>query len=263
MATNFLITGATGNNVTSAQDGHLYGESIGNSIYCLGASSFNPALVDANTVTIPASDWLFNGRYIQIPTAQTVTIENGAQSITRKDLICLHYSKKADTGVESVDLAVVKGLTDGTGAYGSYPSASLLNEPSESYAPIAVVTVTGLTPTIETYSNGFSFLASLASVQANIATVTTKVNALPTIQHGTITIAANTVSAGGSSATVITFPKKFSVTPAVWGNSRWAGFIISALNASSTQLVLNVYNKFDIVNPGEVVLDWYAYGDLA
>jgi hypothetical protein len=68
-------------------------------------------IVSANEVTIADGIAIAQGCAAEIArgTSESMTIDNGTQGQLRKDLIVLRYTKDASTGVEDMELAVIKG----------------------------------------------------------------------------------------------------------------------------------------------------------
>lgn len=107
---------------------------------------------DANTLTVPACDVMFQGRLARIG-ATTVTVESGTQDAWRHDLLMLRYEMD-DAAVETCELVMVTGDPASseeaaedpvTGYEGLYvrDGATCVD------VPLARVTLESLTPTVE------------------------------------------------------------------------------------------------------------------
>lgn len=64
-----------------------------------------------NTIRIADGDIMIQGRHARLAEGSTVdlTIANGTQGYRRNDLIVARYTKAANTGIEAVNLVVIKG----------------------------------------------------------------------------------------------------------------------------------------------------------
>lgn len=109
-----IITGKTGvPHVTSQQDREI-NQSIfgkGNVVLNMG-TCFSYENMGSNTIRIKDGLLMIQGTGASIPRGsfEDVTIENGTQGKTRTDTICAVYRKNSETGIESVNLEVSKGV---------------------------------------------------------------------------------------------------------------------------------------------------------
>ena len=113
MANLHLVTGFAGTeHVTSADQGALNAAMFGNGQFVLGQGNrFSASIVDNNTIRVYDGDMLMQGRYIRMAaeTYVDLTIENGTQGEFRNDLVVARYTVDTNTGVEEVNLVVIKG----------------------------------------------------------------------------------------------------------------------------------------------------------
>ena len=74
-------------------------------------SELAATIVSANAITIADGMVVCQGCTAEITrgTSESITIENGEQGMLRTDLIVVRYSKISGTGVEDMQLAVIKG----------------------------------------------------------------------------------------------------------------------------------------------------------
>lgn len=74
-------------------------------------SELAATIVSANSITIADGMVVCQGCTAEITrgTSESITIENGEQGMLRTDLIVVRYSKNSGTGVEDMQLAVIKG----------------------------------------------------------------------------------------------------------------------------------------------------------
>lgn len=108
----------------------------------------------ANDLHILPAEILVDGAHVRITgTGEEVTLENGASSYDRIDIVALHYTSVGsdDSRVESVALEVIKGTPVDTGGSAQdpdmpVPGASILDGSSEVYVPYVRVKITGLVP---------------------------------------------------------------------------------------------------------------------
>lgn len=113
MANMHLVTGYAGAaHVTAADQGSLNAAMFGAESYVLDRGSKLAATVESNnSITIADGDIMMQGRHARIEEGSTValTIENGTQGSYRNDLIVARYTKDSNTGIEDVNLVVIKG----------------------------------------------------------------------------------------------------------------------------------------------------------
>lgn len=108
----------------------------------------------ANDLHVLPAEILVDGAHVRITgTGEEVTLENGASSYDRIDIVALHYVSvgEKDSRVESMTLEVIKGTPVDTGTGAQDPAmpvsgTSILNGSSEVYVPYVRVKITGLVP---------------------------------------------------------------------------------------------------------------------
>lgn len=108
-----IVTAKKGEpHITSADDGALHQGIFGVDDYVLNVGEkFRAELVSNNEIKIYDGEGMMQGRHWRIEpgTYESVTIDNGSQGKKRKDLIVARYTKDAGSGVENIELAVLKG----------------------------------------------------------------------------------------------------------------------------------------------------------
>ena len=113
MANMNLVTGYIGSNhVTSNDVGSFNAAIFGGGQYILNRGQKFAATVETNNkLRIHDGDLIMQGRHVRINEGDIVdiTIENGATDYNRNDLVVARYTKSASSGVEAVDLVVIKG----------------------------------------------------------------------------------------------------------------------------------------------------------
>lgn len=145
-----LITGRYGTAHIGSEDVRAYqAYTAGSGRYVLHGGG--ASIKSANDIHVNPAEILIDGAHVRITgTGEDVTIENGASSYKRVDVIALHYKMTGDgdTAVESVTLDVVKGTpADSDPQDPDMPATgSILDNVSETYVPYVRVMIDGLTP---------------------------------------------------------------------------------------------------------------------
>lgn len=148
-----ILTAYTGDaHIESADDGAKFAGIIGIGKYILNVGSkFEAEIVSNNLIKIKDGDLVNQGRHMRIPVNETVecTIDNGTQSRYRNDLIVARYSKDSNTGIESVNVVVIKGTasTSSSPADPTYTSGDILNGALTDDFPLYRVRLNGLSIT--------------------------------------------------------------------------------------------------------------------
>ncbi len=108
-----IVTGYKGSaHVTAADNGSLHAAIFGNGQKVLNrGNKFAASVISNNSIRVLDGDIMMQGRHIRMNenTHVDLTVENGAQDVSRNDLIVARYSKDASTGVEDCNLVVIKG----------------------------------------------------------------------------------------------------------------------------------------------------------
>jgi len=107
-------------------------------------------IVSANEIQIAAGQLVAEGctAEIQYGTTESMTIENGEQGMLRVDLIVARYTKTAGTGVESMELVVIKGTSAASNpAIPEYNTGSIADGDSPVDFPIYRVNLNGISIT--------------------------------------------------------------------------------------------------------------------
>ena len=102
-------------------------------------SSSNRATIGTGCASIQGLDW-------HITAAESVTISNGSQGMKRNDIICAHYNRNSSSGIESVELTVLKGTPNATAAADpTIPSGRILSGAVDAYMPLWRIPLDGIT----------------------------------------------------------------------------------------------------------------------
>ena len=101
--------------------------------------SANKAVIGTGCASIQGLDW-------HITAAESVTISNGSQGMKRNDIICAHYHRESKTGIETVNLTVLKGSPNATAAADpTIPSGKILSGAVDAYMPLWRIPLNGIT----------------------------------------------------------------------------------------------------------------------
>lgn len=108
-----LVTGYSGREHITAVDQAAFNAAlIGTGQFVLDKGKvFEAQVISNNLVRVFDGELMMQGRFIRMnpDTYVDLTIENGAQGMKRNDLIVVRYTKDTVTGVEAVNLIVIKG----------------------------------------------------------------------------------------------------------------------------------------------------------
>lgn len=113
MANMHLITGYAGQEHITAVDQSAFNAAlIGTGQFVLDkGGKFAAQVITNNQIRIKDGELMMQGRFVRLApdTYVDLTIDNGAQGVKRNDLIVARYTKNTVTGVEAVNLVVIKG----------------------------------------------------------------------------------------------------------------------------------------------------------
>lgn len=94
---------------------------------------------------------MINGRFFELRTAETLTLDSGTLNVKRNDLICIRYEREAEVGIETATLIVLKGqTTHGTPVDPSYNRGNILDDVNIADFPIYRVYKNGLSAPVLT-----------------------------------------------------------------------------------------------------------------
>lgn len=113
-------------------------------------SEMAATVVSANEIEIADGTLVAEGctAEIQRGTTESMAIENGKQDMKRIDLIVARYARNSDTGVESMELMVIKGTSAATNpAVPSYNTGTIADGDSPVDFPIYRVNIDGISIT--------------------------------------------------------------------------------------------------------------------
>lgn len=102
-------------------------------------SSANKATIGTGCASIQGLDW-------HITSAETVTITNGSQGMKRNDIIAAHYHRDLSSGIEKIELVVLKGAANAmTATDPTVPAGRILSGASDAYMPLWRIPLDGIT----------------------------------------------------------------------------------------------------------------------
>lgn len=110
-----IITGYKGEaHITAQMDRDINRGIFGDGAYVANLANgdtLQAFIQNANTIALGAGMIIGQGCIGEIPhgTNEAVTIQNGDQGLQRRDLITAYYKRASGTGVESMELRVIKG----------------------------------------------------------------------------------------------------------------------------------------------------------
>lgn len=198
-----IVTGYRGEpHVTAQQLRNAFRGIFGTGSYKLAiGSNLAATVVSANEITIADGAFCLQGCVGEIPegTTESMTIDNGAQGMQRLDRIVVRYTRDGSTGVEDMELAVIKGTPAASNpALPAYTDGSISAGDTLVEVPIYTVTINGLT--IASVVTAVNNVWPLAYMGAGILATTTKnvIGAINELHNKIGTVAM------GTTATTIT-----------------------------------------------------------
>lgn len=152
--------------VTADDVGGFKAGIVGEEDYILPAGEqMKATVISNNKIRIAEGEAVMQGRHWRIKpnTYEDVMIENGAQNMNRKDAIIARYTKNADTGIEKVELAVLKGTpTSGTAIAPAQEKGNILEGTMKHEMLLYIVSLKGLN--IESVTKEFNMIMSMSKI---------------------------------------------------------------------------------------------------
>lgn len=168
-----LVTGYKGaDHVTAEQLGDLQAGFAGYEHCILPVGrKLEAEVVTANKVRIFDGALLTYGRQcvIEAGAYEDVVIENGSQGLLRNDMIIARYVKNEETGIESVNLAVIKGITGETAKDPVPLNGNIRDGAFENEMPLYRVKLRGLA--IEGIEPLFNVMMSVKNLEESISSL--------------------------------------------------------------------------------------------
>lgn len=166
MATEIVTAKAGTNHVDSEDIGALYAGGFGKGRYALNlGNNLKCSMRDANTLVIDTGGIMFDGRFVRVKSAESLTVTNGTQSQYRKDLAVLTYKRDAsNNNIESVSWSVLRGTPASSKSEAKAPTfteGSILDGDATAVLAVAEVDLAGLTPSCRLLLPTVTSLATL------------------------------------------------------------------------------------------------------
>lgn len=204
MGNMHLVTGYQGKeHVTAADHGSLYAAIFGGGSYVLDrGNKLAASMITSNQVRIADGDMVIQGRHARLNEGATVdlTIESGAQGQKRNDLVVARYTRNASSGVEEVNLVVIKGTpatSDPTDP--AYANGDILTDHAETVDfPLYRIPLDGITVGTPVRLFDVAYLVTLGSDKKVPAEYLPSMDYIPNSKRG----AANGVAPLNSSQKV-------------------------------------------------------------
>lgn len=186
-----LITGlGDGPHVDASDVGGFQAGIVGEEDYILPAGEqMKATVISNNKIRIAEGEAVMQGRHWRIKpnTYEDVTIENGAQNMNRKDAIIARYTKNADTGIEKVELAVLKGTpTSGTAIAPAQEKGNILEGTMKHEMLLYIVSLKGLN--IESVTAEFNVLMSMSMLNESLSHINDYI-----VESGKVQVGSNRI----------------------------------------------------------------------
>lgn len=143
-------------------------------------NNLNAEIVNANTVRISSGLLMIHGCAACIAPGfnEFLSIANGSQSMSRKDLIVARYTKDASTNAENVELAVITGTPAASNPTrpscadnGGIDSGTTLRECALYEVNVEGITISSVTPLVKTLTTRAEILTTLSSLITQVGTM--------------------------------------------------------------------------------------------
>ena len=158
-----LVTGYAGvEHITAADQGAFNAAFFGTGQYVMESGNMCEASITSNNnVRILDGEILMKGRHIRIEpnTYEDVAITTGTAGMNRNDLIVIDYQEDTGTGIENIEMKVIKGTeSSGTATDPAYIDGDILGGATHNQMPLyrAVlkgVVLSAIEPLFDTISN--------------------------------------------------------------------------------------------------------------
>lgn len=144
-----LITGHAGEAHVKASDEAKINKALYGDMEAAVTHGNNLAITlpSGNVVQIDTGMFYMQGRWIDVPVPETLSLENGVAGMNRNDLVILRYTKDSDSSVETAELAIKKGASvSGTAAdpaleTGQIDSGVTINEVALYRIPVTGISI--------------------------------------------------------------------------------------------------------------------------
>lgn len=204
-------------------------------------SEMAATVISANEVEIADGALVAEGctAEIQYGTTESMTIKNGEQGMQRIDLIVARYTKTADTAVEAMELAVIKGTPAASDpAVPSYNTGTIAGGDSPVDFPLYQVNLNGISITsVNALVSTVSVLDAITELQSTISNTKLAVVNAPL---GTLPF-NNAGAAGGTISVAQYIPAGYTMIGAIPAQSGYFGaYFYSCAVASATSVYVQL-----------------------
>lgn len=206
-------------------------------------------VISANEIEIADGQLICEGCTAEIAhgTTESLTIENGAQGEQRIDLIVARYTKNAGTGVEDMQLAVVKGTpATSNPAVPEYNTGSIADGDSPVDFPLYQVNLDGISITsVDPLVSTVSVLDAITALQNKVtelqSTVSNTKLTMVNAPLGRLTF-NNAGAAGGTIDVSRYIPTGYTMIGAIQAQSGYFGaYFYSCAAASATSVYVQLF----------------------
>lgn len=246
-----IINGYRNNpHITSQQLRNTYIPIFGKDACILDVGSkMAVTVISANEIEIADGQLICEGCTAEIAhgTTESLTIDNGAQGKQRIDLIVARYTKNSGTGVEDMQLAVVKGTPAASNpAVPSYNTGLIVDGDSPVDFPIYQVNIDGISITsVDPLVSTVSVLDAITSLQSTVTNLQNTVsNTKLTIVNAPLgTLPFNSSGAAGGTIDVSRYiPAGYSMIGAIPAQSGYFGaYFYTCTAASATSVYVQLF----------------------
>lgn len=211
-------------------------------------SEMAATVVSANEVQITDGLLVAEGCTAEVArgTTESMAIENGSQGMLRTDLIVARYTKAAGTGVESMELAVIKGTSAASNpAVPEYNTGSIADGDSPVDFPIYRVNLNGISITsVDPLVSTVSVLDAITALQNKVTELQSTVSntKLTMVSAPLGTMAFNSAGAAGGTFSVAQYiPTGYTMIGAIPASSGYFGaYFYTCAGASATSVYVQL-----------------------
>lgn len=145
------------------------------------------AVISNNKIRISEGEAIMQGRHWRVKpsTYEEVTIENGMQNMNRKDAIVARYTKNADSGIETVELAVLKGTpVSGTAVAPTPTKGNIKTGTLKHEMLLYIVNLKGLN--VESVTKEFNMIVNMSTLNKSLSHINDYI-----VESGKINVSGN------------------------------------------------------------------------
>lgn len=145
------------------------------------------AVISNNKIRISEGEAIMQGRHWRVKpsTYEEVTIENGMQNMNRKDAIVARYTKNADSGIEKVELAVLKGTpVSGTAVAPTPTKGNIKTGTLKHEMLLYIVNLKGLN--VESVTKEFNMIVNMSTLNKSLSNINDYI-----VESGKINVSGN------------------------------------------------------------------------